>query len=457
MSAHRTAVLNIVGLSASLLRHAPRIRAAGRRVRLEPVLPAVTCPVQSSMLTGLRPCEHGIVANGWYERDAAEVCFWRQSNRLVSGEKVWETARRRDAAVTTANLFWWFNMYSTADVSVTPRPMYPADGRKIPDVYTEPAALRDELQAELGRFPLFKFWGPRASIESSEWIAEAALRVNERYRPTLQLVYLPHLDYPLQKLGPDHPEIPAEVARIDAVVGRLLDRFDEEGIRTIVLSEYAIEPVTGTVFVNRALREAGLLRVREELGRELLDAGASAAFAVADHQVAHVYVNEPAHLAAVRELCTGLDGIESILGGPERSAAGLDHPRSGNLVLVAAPGRWITYDYWLDEVRAPDFARTVDIHRKPGFDPRELFIDPDLPAAKLKIAWRLAQKKLGLRALMDVIPLDTSLVRGSHGRSATASGDGPVLVSRHLPDDVPEAIPCTGVRDVILDHLFNVR
>ena len=96
-------------------------------------------------------------------------------------------------------------MYSSADVSVTPRPMYPADGRKLPDVYSMPAALRDELQARLGTFPLFDFWGPRASIASTRWIAEASKIVEEKFNPTLTLIYLPHLDYNLQRLGPGDP------------------------------------------------------------------------------------------------------------------------------------------------------------------------------------------------------------------------------------------------------------
>src|SRR5262245_56525833 len=234
---HPTAVLNVVGLSSSLLGpHSPRLNALiakGRVQRLRPVLPAVTCSVQSSMLTGLTPREHGIVGNGWYSRELAEVQFWKQSNRLVGGEKVWESARRRDPGVTCANLFWWYNMYSTADYSVTPRPIYKADGRKLPDVYSDPPALRDQLQQRFGTFPLFNFWGPMASIKSSEWIADAAMFVHERHKPTLTLVYLPHLDYGLQKLGPGHADIPQHVAEIDAVVGRLIDYFDAAGVRVL--------------------------------------------------------------------------------------------------------------------------------------------------------------------------------------------------------------------------------
>ncbi|NNF42721.1 MAG: alkaline phosphatase family protein [Phycisphaerales bacterium] len=455
---HPTAVLNVVGLSSSLLGpDTPHLSALAQRHAmrtLAPVLPAVTCPVQSSMLTGLPVRDHGIVANGWYDRDRCEVQFWKQSNRLVHGEKVWETAKRRDPSVTCANMFWWFNMYSTADVSVTPRPMYPADGRKIPDVYTEPAGLRDELQARHGQFPLFKFWGPMASIDSSRWIARASMDVHERVNPTLMLIYLPHLDYALQRSGPGSPEAAAAVREIDALVGELLAFFEGRGTRVVVLSEYGIEPVTEAIDVNRTLRDAGLLRVREELGRELLDAGASDAFAVCDHQVAHVYIADPEALPSVRATLATRAGVDRALDRDEQHALGIDHPRAGELVLVAERGHWFTYDYWRDDDRAPDFARTVDIHRKPGYDPRELFVDPTLIAPTLRIAAKVARRKLGFRTLLDVIPLDTSLVRGSHGRIDQPKEERPLLIAERIDAD-SAALPVTSVRDVILTHLFD--
>ncbi len=451
--AHPTAVINVVGLNQELLGHAPCLFARARRlgiVRLRPVLPALTCSVQASMLTGLAPAGHGIVGNGWYDRDLAEVHFWKQSNRLVAGEKVWETARKRDRGVTCCVMFWWFNMYTSADWSVTPRPMYTADGRKVPDVHTQPAGLRDVLQDRLGRFPLFSFWGPGASIESSEWIAEASRIVAEEYSPTLLLVYLPHLDYGLQKLGPGHPDIPAHVGAVDSVAGSLIESLEGRGMRTIVCSEYGIEAVRGAVPVNRILRAEGLLRVREELGRDLLDPGASRAFAVADHQVAHVYAADAARAA---EACRRMEGVEAVLGRQEQAAAGLDHGRSGDLVLVAEAGRWFSYGWWDTDDRAPDYARTVDIHRKPGYDPCELFLDPALRFPRLRIARRLLQRRLGFRALPDVIPLDPSLVRGSHGRTVQPPARMPVLIAGDGRER-PQEMDCRLVTDVILEHLF---
>lgn len=456
--AHSTAVILVVGLNRSLIGgHAPRIQAMAQKgtVRsLRPVLPAVTCSVQSSMLTGLSPAQHGIVGNGYYNREMAEVHFWKQSNHLVHGEKVWEIAKQRDPTVTCANLFWWFNMYASTDYSVTPRPMYKADGRKIPDVYTQPSALRQQLQDRFGTFPLFNFWGPAASIRSSQWIADAALHVHQHHKPTLNLIYLPHLDYALQKLGPDHAAIPGAVSEIDTVVGQLVDYFERCGVRIVLLSEYGIEPVDDAIPINRLLRQANALRVRNEQDLELLDAGASDAFAVADHQVAHVYIKDPAHTDRFADLCRHTTGVEQVLDRAAQAQLGLDHTRSGDLVLVADLRHWFSYGYWLDDARAPDFARTVDIHRKPGYDPLELFMDPAIRFPRVRVGWKLLRKMLGFRTLLDMIPLDTKLVRGSHGRVDQSNPHRPILITQTDRTDHPECIPCQAVRDVILGQLF---
>ena len=453
----RTLVLNVVGMTPALLRHAPnlgRLATAGGMRTLATVTPAVTTTVQSTFVTGGLPRDHGIVANGWYFRDLAEVWLWRQSNHLVEGEKIWEVARRRDPAFTCAKLFWWYNMYSTADIAVTPRPMYPADGRKLPDIHTNPPELRDELQRRLGQFPLFRFWGPAADITSTRWIGKCALDVFERSKPTLTLVYLPHLDYNLQRLGPDHPRIALDVAEVDQVCGELIEVAQRAGAEVIALSEYGITRVSNPIHINRALREAGYIQIREELGRELLDAGASRAFAVADHQIAHVYVADPVLIPAVKALIEALPGVERVLDANGKRECGLDHPRSGELVAISRADSWFTYYYFLDADRAPDFARTVDIHRKPGYDPVELFIDPKLTLAKARIAWRLAQKIMGFRYMMDVISLDAGLVKGSHGRPTDKPEDGPLLISSAPELLAAGPVAATAVKDLILDHVF---
>ncbi len=453
---NKTVVLNIVGLTGSLIgEHTPRLRDYRLRsssASIGPVCPAVTCSVQSTYLTGKWPAEHGIVGNGWYSRDDAEIKFWKQSNKLVRSQKIWDAAWRIDPSFTCANLFWWYNMYSTADISVTPRPMYPADGRKLPDIYTHPTDLRDTLQNKLGTFPLFNFWGPAASIASSQWIADAAMQVESNSSPTLTLIYLPHLDYVLQREGPDGPTVLTELARIDAIAGRLIDFYEAKGAAVIVLSEYGIAKVDTPVHLNRIFRKAGLLAVRTELGRELLDAGASKAFAVADHQIAHVYVQDTTRLGEVRSLLESTAGVDRVLDRDAQAEIHLDHERSGDLVVLAKPNAWFTYYYWLDDNHMPDFARTVDIHRKPGYDPAELFLDPAIATPKLKIGLKLLKKKLGFRYLMDVIPTDATLVKGSHGVSPATADEGPIFISRHATD-LPASILATDVFDQILAHL----
>ncbi len=460
-----TLVLNVVGLSEELLgQYTPHLSRLAKTSVTRPiaaVTPAVTCTAQATYLTGKLPSEHGVVANGWYFKELAEVWLWRQSNRLVQAPKVWDVARQRNPEFTVANLFWWYNMYSTADWSVTPRPMYPADGRKLPDVYTQPPELRDALNRKLGTFPLFEFWGPKADLPSSRWITDAALQILKDKKPTLTLVYLPHLDYNLQRLGPDldHPQVRADLRAVDGLCGELLDAAKNLGMRVLVVSEYGITPTRDAIHINRILRRAGLLSVREELGRELLDAGASRAFAVSDHQVAHVYVAAPDDVPLVADLLRREEGIEQVLDAEGKRSAGLDHERSGELIAVSKSDRWFSYYYWLDEARAPDFATTVDIHRKPGYDPVELFFDPKLPLPFLAAGYRLLKRKLGFRTLMDVIsPSATGLVRGSHGRPTDDPRQGPVLIcppvcERLCPTHAP--VPATTVFDLMLECVFG--
>ena len=450
-------VIDVVGLTPGLLAHTPRLAALGRggfTASLGTVLPAVTCPAQATLLTGRLPRDHGIVANGWYDRDLAEVHFWKQSNRLVGCEedKLWQAGKRRFGdAFTTAKMFWWFNMHAAVDAAVTPRPVYPADGRKLPSIYTQPAELKGDLESTLGTFPLFDFWGPRAGIRSSEWIAAATQTVMQTRRPTVTLCYLPHLDYDLQRFGPDSPEAVRACGEIDRVAGKLAEWAANSGATVVVLSEYGITPVRDGVHVNRVLRRAGLLAVQEvDLGWELLDAGQSAAFAVADHQVAQVYVKDPARIPDVKAVLEATEGVAEVLDREAMADFGLDHPRAGELVAVAAPDRWFTYYYWLDDAKLPDFARTVDIHRKPGYDPVELFLDPTIRLPAVKIAWTLAKKKLGFRRLLDVIGTDASIVRGSHGRLPERPEDGPVFLCTD-GRAARDRLEMHEVRDVLLD------
>lgn len=455
-------VINVVGLSPDCVGaetpHLARLAADGFMRPLGTVLPAVTCSAQSTMLTGLMPRDHGIVGNGWYFRDLAEVLFWRQSNRLVAGERVYEAGRRRDPNYTTAKMFWWYNMYAPVEWSMTPRPSYPADGRKVFDSYSSPPELKDELQRQLGVFPLLKFWGPGTDVSSTRWIVDASLEVQRRHNPTLTLVYLPHLDYNFQRFGPADARSRADVRAVDAEAGRLIDAARARGAEVVVVSEYAITPVDRPVHLNRVLREHGYLQVRREmLGWETLDCGASRAFAVADHQVAHVYVGRPDDVKSVAALLSKVDGVERVLDREAQREFGIDHKRAGDLVVVADERSWFTYYFWLDDALAPDYARTVDIHRKPGYDPVELFVDPRLKFPKLRVARRLARKLLGFRYYMDVIGLDASIIRGSHGRlprPGREAAEGPTLIasSRRVESDT---IAMTDVKSLLLRLQFE--
>jgi len=453
---HRTVVLDVVGLTRSLLGspHTPCLNGfLPASVPIRAVTPALTCSAQSTYLTGTLPREHGVVGNGWYSRELGEVMFWKQSNRLVAGEKIWSVARRRDPSFTVANTFWWYAMNTEADWTVTPRPLYCADGRKIPDCYTAPLELRQRLTATLGRFPLFDYWGPATSITSTQWIANAAMAIELESAPTLQLVYLPHLDYCLQKLGPGG-DLAADLRQIDGVCGRLVVFLRERGCRVVILSEYGITAVTRAVHPNRILRAAGFLSVKEDRGREYLEPNTSRAFAVADHQVAHVYVRQQQDVAAVQALLTGVAGVEQVWDREAQRLAGIDHERAGELVLVAAADSWFTYYSWEDDAKAPDYARTVNIHAKPGYDPCELFLDPTLALPKLRIAWTLAKKAMGLRSLLEVIPLDASLVRGSHGRVTDDDAHGPLVMTSEPRLLAGTPLPATQIQALLLEHVF---
>lgn len=446
-------VIDVVGMTPELLQHMPRVRQVGESgftAELGTVLPAVTCSVQSTFLTGALPREHGIVGNGWYFRDLGEVLLWRQHNALVRGEKLWDIVRRRRPGAKVANICWWYAMGADVDTTVTPRPAYHADGKKSPDCWTWPPELHETLTDELGPFPLFTYWGPTASIQSSAWIVAAARKVMPDH--DLTLVYVPHLDYDLQRFGPESPQAAQAARDVDATLAPLLDDAEAAGVRVVLLSEYGITPASRPVDVNRLLRREGLLHVHHNATGELLDPWTSRAFAVADHQIAHVYIKDPADLERVRTLLTGLDGVAEVLDRSGQAAYGLDHERAGELVLVAEADAWFTYYYWLDDALAPDFARGVEIHKKPGYDPAELFLDPEDRWVKLRAATTLARKKAGLRYAMSVVPLDPTPVSGSHGRLPDTPEHGPVLICSETSVK-RDRFEATEVRDLLASLL----
>ncbi len=453
----KTVVIDVVALSQSVIgEHTPFLSnyLKTRNIQtITPVFPAVTTTSQSVYVTGKWPSENGIVANGWYDHQDAEIKFWKQSNHLVKGEKIWEAARKVDPKFTVSKMFWWYNMYSSADWSVTPRPQYHADGVKAPDCYAYPPELRDQLQEKFGQFPLFSFWGPNANIKSTQWIADASMWVDQQHDPTLTLIYLPHLDYCLQKFGVDFDHIKQELGEIDQVLKQLIEYYQQKNAKIILLSEYGINNVNRPVHLNRILREAGLISVRTERWYELLDAGISEAFAVSDHQIAHVYVKDKSRIPFVKQLLEKVPGVKLVLDEAGKREHHIDHERSGDLVLMAETDSWFTYYYWLDDKKAPDYAHLVDIHRKPGYDPVEMFMDPKNPLIKLRAGYKLARKLMGFRYLMDVIPLDATLIKGSHGAVHAPREFHPVFISDQ-PTGKSEIL-ATDVYDLIWQHMNN--
>ncbi len=367
------------------------------------------------MLTGLSPAEHGIVGNGWFYRDTQEIRFWQQARSLIQGEPFY-------AGFDTAKMFWWFNQSSGVRYSATPKPHYGCDGSKVFDIIDNTEC---ELTKNIGRFPFFTFWGPNAGLPCSEWIAKATAIVLKEKQPQLTMAYLPHLDYDFQRFPVQDPQ---RVREVDQAAGLIIDAADQVGATVVAVSEYGLTPVDQPVHINRILRDAGWLAVRDGPFGEMMLPGESQAFAVADHQVAHVYVQNPALKTEVQACLDKAAGIDRVV---EPAELELDHPRSGELIALAKPNAWFTYYYWLDNQKAPDFASTVDIHRKPGYDPCELFA-----TSKLKAIARVAQKKLGFRYKMDVIPLDARLVNGSHGLLNTGD-NGPLIIG---PGDTPSTM-----------------
>jgi predicted AlkP superfamily pyrophosphatase or phosphodiesterase len=399
MNSRNVVVFLVPGLSLRLLEkveHCPALTDLARRTQLrivKPALPAVTCSMQATYSTGLAPGEHGVVANGNYFPDRRVVSMWEHSALMIRQPRIWDALKLVNASLTTAAIFWWNTLYSSADIYMNVAPIHAAKGETVSSCYCRPSGMYDEIERELRPFPLHHFWGPMASMPSSEWLCNATLHVLRKFRPNLLLTYVPELDYSLQKFGPDSHEALNDLRALDEVFADVFAECRAQKAEVVVLSEYGMVPVNGAVMINRALREDGLLSVRTVAGREYLDFAASRAFAMVDHQVAHVYLLDATAKTAVRAALQATAGIAKLLDDDGKKAAGIDHARSGDFVALAESDKWFAYYWWLDEAKAPDFALTVDIHNKPGYDPCELFFNP----------------------VKKCIETNTSLVKGSHG------------------------------------------
>lgn len=443
MTSRFAVLLSIPGLRASDLAAMPQTSELGKRGISAPIahtFPCVTCPSQATLTTGVGPEQHGVVANGFFWQDRGEVEMWTAWNSAVQAPQIWTALRRHDPQLTSAAWFPLLIKGADADFICTPAPIHNPDGSESLWCYTKPTELYGELRDALGHFPLMNFWGPLSNIKSTRWIVESAVYAARKYQPRFSYIYLPHLDYAAQKFGPDSAQALAALGELDAAIGRLKEGFHDAGLTDVLwlaASEYVITPVSGAGYPNRRLREAGLLALRDEngevtgAGAELLDVRASRAWALVDHQLAHVYVRDPSDIERVAAVFRNDPTVAEILSGPSRAAANLNHPRAGDVVLISKPDQWFAYYWWLDDAKAPPFARTVDIHRKPGYDPVEMFVD--LPARST--------------------PLNAGLVKGSHGYPADAPERRGVLLCSdgslvHPSDD--GTVPDTRIADVIL-------
>ena len=457
-------VLDIVGLEighieSGILPNIGRIAAHGEAVKMEPVFPALTCPVQSSILSGTYPNRHGIIANGLYDRTKYEVSFWEQSSALVQVHRIWDIAKRSDKSTPkssstsgsptssfsnprTAVLFWQNIMYAESDIVVTPRPLHFQDRMEM-WCYSKPIGYYDDqLKQKLGEFNLATYWGPLASSKSSEWICNAAKYILENERPNIMFAYIPHVDYSAQRFGKKSKQVQEDLEKADDIVGDIVDKTARLGVyddtQFIILSEYGFNDVKEAVPLNLRLRDKDLLVTRTINDREYIDYEYSNAFAMVDHQIAHVYIKD-GFVDQTKRALEDTKGIDRILSGREKKDLRIDHERSGELIAISDRDKWFSYYWWYSKDKAPPFATTVDIHRKPGYDPVELFVDPQTKS----------------------IPLDTSLIRASHGRPVDASTEEGYSLcvsnyklsngaTKHPAPKIAGTVECVGIGQYLL-------
>ncbi len=431
---HYTFCFNLVGLSPALLNKLiempcfSSLMENGRKADMTPVFPCLTLPGQASFSTGTSPSEHGIIANGLYYRDRFEVSFWDQYRSLVQTTPVWEQLKIDDPGYKTAVLFCQNTLYGDADIIITPKPMHTDEGL-IQWCYSKPVGLYEQVSADIGRpFNLMDYWGPLASSKASEWIMDAAICVVNDHLPDFMMTYIPHLDYSCQKFGPDDPRVIDDLKVIDDLMAKFITTLKVKGIfeksTFCIFSEYSISNVNGAVLLNTELRDAGFLNIREIEGREYLDFEMSRAFAMVDHQIAHIYVKDSCDIESVKNMIEQLDGVDQVLSTDGKKLFNINHERSGEIVGISHPDKWFAYYWWHNLEKAPDFAGNIDIHRKPGYDPLELFMD--------------------MKTMK--IPQAPELVKGSHGAPAR-EGEG--MATFMLSGDKADTIVLPSVIDMV--------
>lgn len=420
-------ILDVVGLDVTHLSSYQKkipnisnlISQEGEFGYMKPVFPAVTSTVQSSILTGKHPDQHGIISNGIFDKVNLQPMFWEQSTRLVQSEKIWDNLKKNNEFIKTAMLFWQNSLYTNNDFVISPRPIHLENGKMDMWCYSKPVNYYENVMKKIGEFNLMNYWGPFSSFNSSDWVAKSVQYTIENHLPNLLFAYFPQLDYTAQKFGKTSQGVLEDLENIDNSIGSIIDTSKNAGIfdqtQFLFISEYGFNDVSSAIPINRILREKGLLAIRTIKEKEYIDFEYSTAFAMVDHQIAHVYLNSAGKraLSQIKKTLEEIPGIDTVCDTETKRKLHVDHERSGDLIIISERDKWFSYYWWLDENsessksrdeamerteeridRAPTFTKTVDIHRKPGYDPLDLFLDP----------------------VKRCISTDTSLIKGSHGR-----------------------------------------
>jgi len=445
-------VLDIVGLdvshiSSGLVPTISEIANNGQYGYLKPVFPSVTCTVQASVLSGKYPNEHGIISNGFYDKENLQVLFWEQSSKLVQSERIWDVLKKKNSNIKTSVLFWQNTMFANSNYLITPRPIHLENGGMDMWCYSRPPNYYEDVSSKIGEFDLLSYWGPFASFKSTEWISKSVEYSLENHKPDLLFAYFPQLDYPSQKFGKNSTQVKEDLRKIDVVVDSIVKKVEKLGLSNetefIFFSEYGFNDVNDAIPLNKILREKGLLETRTIKNKEYIDFEYSQAFAMVDHQIANIYLNDHADKIYVKKVLEEIKCIDMICANDEKQKLKIDNNRSGNLIAIADIDKWFSYYWWFEEDKAPTFTKTVDIHRKPGYDPLELFFD----SAKKSVSF------------------DTKLIKGSHGRPynlKTGEGLSSYVTSKRFEFDNEKcdffnniaALHCTDLFEIINRNFY---
>ena len=331
------------------------------------VFPAVTCTAQATLRTATEAREHGMIANGIFLRNLQRPAFWEQSSQLVSGKRIWEEARKN--GYTVGMFYFQQSLGEEVDELITPWPIHKHHGGMILKNYSRPLNKKPAGYNE--NFPLQQYWGPLANAKVGNRIVNDVASFADC---DIAFVYIPTLDYDFQRYSATDKKCAKAIALLKQQLEQLFDFAKANNAEVTILGDYEITEVTlPPTQPNLTLREAGYFATRNVNGHLYPDFNHSRAFAMADHEIAHVYIRDANDIAAVKS-CLETTGDYAIIEEHTPSAE-WGHDLAGELLLQAKPGSWCAYTWWTLPHEAPDYATHIDIHSKPGYDPCELFFE----------------------------------------------------------------------------------